>query len=213
MGITDMIYLFSDQPYEGVEHLPLFEIRYTSTPMDISSYDTLIFTSKNALKALEALHLPWQTKACYAIGEATAQCATRLGGNVLFTCKDSYGDAFARELIPLLGGKRVLFPRAKEVSSSLFEILKRAGIEIDEQIVYETVCRTYSPSDAPPKGSKLIFTSPSTVHCFFKNFAWDESYRAIAIGTKTADALPPHVKKRVAAKPSIASCVALAKAI
>lgn len=208
-----MIYLFSDQAYEGVEHLPLFEIRFESILHEISSYDALVFTSKNAVKALERLQLPWQQKECYAIGEGTAQTIVLSGGKLVFTCKDSYGDTFAHTLVPLLKGKKVCFPRAKEVSSSLFDILRTSGIAIDEYIVYETVCRSYPKEKAPPKCAKLIFTSPSTVSCFLKNFEWDESYLAIAIGTKTADALPLHVKKWIAPQQSIASCVALAKAI
>lgn len=208
-----MIYLFSDKTYEGVEHLPLFEICYDLTPLDTSSYDSIVFTSKNSVKALERMHADWKNKDAYAIGEGTASFINHVGGNVVFTCKESYGDIFAQTIAPLLQHKRVLFPRAKEVSSSLFSILLKHHVTIEERIVYETVCKTYPIEKAPLKESKLIFTSPSTVHCFFKNFPWDESYRAIVIGEKTAAALPLHVKYFLAPEQSIASCIALAKGI
>ncbi|AFL67958.1 uroporphyrinogen-III synthase [Sulfurospirillum barnesii SES-3] len=214
MGIKSApIYLFSDQSHEGVEHLPLFEIVFTSSSPRLEEVDAIIFTSKNSVKALELCGVYWQDKACYAIGEGTAAAIRACGGNLLFTCKHSYGDLFAHELIPLLKDKRVFFPRAKEVISPLFEILHSAGVTIFQEIMYETLCRHYAPVYAPAKNAILIFTSPSTVHCFLKNFSWDESYRTIVIGTKTAAVLPLHVKPIIAEVQTIAHCVALAKAL
>ncbi|WP_263831861.1 uroporphyrinogen-III synthase [Sulfurospirillum oryzae] len=208
-----MIYLFSDKAYEGVVHLPLFEIVFDPFKLDLEGFDAIIFTSKNSVKALEQSGTAWKDKEAYAIGEGTASFIERGGGNVVFTCKDSYGDVFAQALIPLLQNKKVFFPRAKEVVSSLFEILRTHHIDIEQRIVYETKCKHYSTCEAPPKDSKLIFTSPSTVHCFLENFAWDKSYRAIAIGEKTAAALPLHVKISVSKIQSIEACVSLAKAL
>jgi len=208
-----MIYLFSDQAYAGVEHLPLFEICYDPAPFDTASFDAFVFTSKKSVQALEQIHAVWKDKESYAIGIGTASMITQLGGHLAFTCKDSYGDTFAQQLIPLLQNKNVLFPCAREVSSSLVAILKKEHIHIEEHVMYETRCKTYPLSQMPPKNSKLIFTSPSTVKCFLKNFTWDESYKAIVIGTKTAAALPLHVKAFIAPEQSIASCLSLAKAI
>ena len=208
-----MIYLLSDQAHEGVEHLPLFEIRFDTTPIDLAPYDALVFTSKNAVKALDCIDPSWKQKASYAIGEGTAAWIERLGGTLYFTCEDSYGDRFAEKIASDLTGKTVLFPRAKEVSSSLYVILRERGVWVDERIVYEMFCRSYEVHCAPPKNARLIFTSPSTVRCFFKNFEWDESYKAVAIGTKTAAAFPPSFHVYIAQKPSIASCIDLAKAI
>lgn len=164
-------------------------------------------------KALVQNGTAWKDKEAYAIGEGTASCIQNYGGNLVFTCKSSYGDEFAQELIPRLQNRRVFFPRAKEVVSSLFEIVCANKIAIDQRVVYETLCKHYSTSYAPPKGAKLIFTSPSTVHCFLKNFAWDESYVAIAIGKKTAAVLPLHVKLHICEIQSIEQCIALAKAL
>ncbi len=208
-----MIYLFSDKAYEGVVHLPLFEIVFDPMPLDLEGFDGIIFTSKNSVKALELNGTSWKEKKAYAIGEGTASFIKKCGGNLIFTCKESYGDIFAKTLIPLLANQKVLFPRAKEVSSSLFEILHVNHIDIEQRIVYETKCKHYPSSYAPSKEAQLIFTSPSTVHCFLENFVWDESYLAIAIGEKTASALPLHVKKIVSLKQSIEACIALAKAL
>lgn len=208
-----MIYLFSDQVYEGVVHLPLFQIAYDSSPVNLQGIDAIIFTSKNSVRALELCKADWKDKACYAIGEATASLIESSGGNVVFTCSSSYGEQFAQELIPMLSKKRVFFPRAKEVVSPVFEILYEAGVAIYQHVMYETQCRKYAPTEAPPKNAILIFTSPSTVHCFLRNFKWHESYQAIAIGAKTAAVLPFHVKPHIPEKQSIEACIALAKAL
>ena len=208
-----MIYLFSDKAYEGVVHLPLFEIVFDLTLVDLEDFDAIVFTSKNSVKALEQNGTVWKEKKAYAIGEGTASLIERCGGNLIFTCKESYGDTFAKTLIPLLVNQKVFFPRTKEVSSSLFEILHVNHIDIEQRIVYETKCKHYPASFAPLKEAKLIFTSPSTVHCFMENFVWDASYTAIAIGEKTAAALPLHVKKSVSLKQSIEACITLAKAL
>lgn len=207
------IYLFSDTTHEEVVSLPLFEIHFIPFSIDISAFDSLIFTSKNSVKALMKHGCQWQDKACYAIGEATANAIEDAGGNVAFTCKESYGDVFAYELAPKLKHKKVFFPRAKEVVSPLYEILCEQGIAITQAIVYETVCVSYTPDMAPPQGSCLIFSSPSTVHCFMKNFPLDSSYQLIAIGKKTAAVLPLHVKVLLPEKQTIPSCIALAKQI
>lgn len=208
-----MIYLFSDKAYEGVVHLPLFEIVFDLTSIDLEGFNAIIFTSKNSVKALEQKGASWKDKEAYAIGEGTASLIQSCGGNLVFTCKESYGDSFAKLVTPLLENKKVFFPRAKEVASSLFEILHVNGIDIEQCIVYETKCKHYPDSKAPPKDSKLIFSSPSTVRCFLENFAWDESYHAIAIGEKTAAVLPLHVKVLISKTQSIEHCIALAKAL
>ena len=107
------IYLFSDTTHEGVVSLPLFEIRFIPFSIDITVFDSLIFTSKNSVKALVNTKCQWQMKECYAIGEGTAKAIEDAGGNVTFTCKESYGDAFAHEIAPALKHKKVFFPRAK----------------------------------------------------------------------------------------------------
>ena len=212
MGIKP-IYLFSDQVVEEVIHLPLFEILYPPFSVDITPFDALVLTSKNSVKALEKNGVQWRDKPCYAIGEGTANAIQEAGGHVVFTCNASYGDRFAHELIPLLSHKNVFFPRAKEVVSPVYDILHQAGIAITQQVVYENVCKKYTPQNAPLKEAILIFTSPSTVHCFEKNFAWDESYKVVAIGKKTAAVLPLHVKPHLPSTQTIAACVALAKQI
>ena len=214
MGIKNhTIYLLGDTPHKEVVHLPLFEIFYMPFELNITPFDAIIFTSKNSVKALELQQCDWKKKASYAIAEATGKAIVDAGGNLVYTAQNAYGDAFAKEIIPLLKDQYVFFPRAKEVVSPVFDILHHAGIKIVQEIVYENHCKTYQKIDAPVQNAILIFTSPSTVKCFENNFAWDKSYTLIAIGTKTADALPSDFDIFVPKKQTIEACVLLAKQI
>lgn len=207
-----MIYLFSDKACSGVEHLPLIAISFYDKPLCLDDFDAIIFTSKNSVEALDRLHVKWQDKESYAIGEGTATYISSQKGNLVYTAKRAYGEDFAHEISPLLKDKKVFFPRAKEVISPLFEILLSCGIHIHEAIVYETTCKEYDKQHAPSKNAILIFTSPSTVECFLKNFTWDESYTAISIGQKTASSLPLHVKNIISPIQTIEHCIKIAKA-
>lgn len=209
-----MIYLFSDKTgYEGVIHMPLIEIVFYNKEVNLQGFDAIVFTSKSSVEALDKLTQKWRNLDAYAIGEATASYITQKGGKVVYVSPVAYGDAFAQHLIPLLHQRKVFFPRAKEIVSTLATQMQEQGIELVEEVLYETQCVHYAALCAPEPYAKLIFTSPSTVACFFKNFVWHESYQAIAIGTKTASALPLHVKCHIPSKQTIEACITLAKGI
>jgi len=69
------------------------------------------------------------------------------------------------------------------------------------------------PEEKPLKNAIIIFTSPSTIHCFLKNFEWDESYTAVVIGKATKVHLPVDAEYVVADEPLINACIVKAKEI
>ena len=71
----------------------------------------------------------------------------------------------------------------------------------------------YTKEDTPKKNAIIIFTSPSTIHCFLENFEWDESYTAVVIGEATKAHLPADAQYEIAVIPQIDACVAKAKQI
>ncbi|KIM11638.1 MAG: hypothetical protein KU37_05460 [Sulfuricurvum sp. PC08-66] len=204
------IYVLSDKPVEGAKNLAIFTIQAMQVQPVLTHYDALIFTSKNGVAVLDAMRLPWKKIPAYAIAPQTAKAIKNRAGNLRYVGKTKHGDSFAHELVPLLAGKRVLYVRGKHVVSSLHTILRTHGIACDEAIVYETVCQTPSKPIVLPKGATIIFSSPSTIHCFLQNVPWDESYHAIAIGRTTAGHFPPHIHPTVADTTSIESCVSKA---
>ncbi|MEA1915712.1 MAG: uroporphyrinogen-III synthase [Campylobacterota bacterium] len=204
------IYLLSDKNMEGVNNLPVIGIKTLEQELDLSAYEALIFTSKNAIATLDTLDASWHNIPAYAIAPQTAKVIQKHQGTLAFTGKSGHGNDFAQELIPLLKHKKALYVRGKKVVSKLLEILEQHKIDCDELITYETQCKNYSKKEQPEKNAIIIFSSPSTIECFFKNFTWDESYHAIAIGDTTAQYFPKEVIPHIAQNTSLQACIDLA---
>ncbi len=205
------IYLLNNDKYEGIKNLPVIKINFFQKEIDLDSYDALIFTSKNGVRAIDKIDRNWIKKEIYSIGQGTSKEINKYNANLIFTAKNSYGDFFAQEIKDKLKSKKVLFLRAKKVTSKLNQILQVAQVDLREEIVYETTCRACGKDEKPQKDSIIIFTSPSTVKCFLKNFTWETSYTAVSIGNVTASAIPYYIDYKISNKQTISSCIELAK--
>jgi len=211
MKSEGLIYLLSPLPKEGTIHLPMIEFRLIPENIDFSQCDILMFTSKQAVRSVDALTHEWRKYPCLAIGSATAQEIEYLGGKVLYQPESFYAKTVGQDIIKRFKDKNILYLRPKEVSFDSKNFLAKAGIALQEQIIYETFCVTYENNEKPSKGAIIIFTSPSTIHCFLKNFEWDETYTAVIIGEATKEHLPSYVRYAVADKPLISECIIKAK--
>jgi uroporphyrinogen-III synthase len=201
-----LIYLLSQSKKEGVVSLPIIKSIRVAANINFNTCDTLIFTSKNCVDMVNSIDKRWKEYDIISIGEATTRKIEELGGNVIFSSK-GYGDSLVQDIIHNFFNKKILFLRPKKVATDIRLKLKNYGIAIDEQVIYETQCIAYDSTKIPPAGSIIIFTSPSTVKCFFDNFVWHESYKAVAIGEVTAKAFPRSVDYVIAHKPLIDSCI------
>ncbi|MDR0407476.1 MAG: uroporphyrinogen-III synthase [Campylobacteraceae bacterium] len=204
------IYLLSNTKYDGVENIGVFEIKYLKPKFVPKEYEAIIFTSKNGVFGIDEIYKEWKKLPAYSIGEGTSRVIKELGGNLVYEAEVSYGDDFAVKLSQKLSNKFVLFARAKVVASDVKGILKSKNVRVDEVVVYESVCKPCEKSVFPQKGI-FIFTSPSSVKCFFKYVKWDESFTAIAIGQRTASAFSSDINPLISPKPNIGECVAFAK--
>lgn len=203
------IYLLSNQKYDDVENIEVFKIDYIKSDIDLSKYDALIFTSKNAILSLNSFNTDWKKIPSFAIAPKTASFIEKYGGKLAFTGLTSHGNDFAKELIELLKNKKVLYIKALKTVSNLFEILKDNSIDIDELVSYKTSC---NKSEVTLEDKSIfIFTSPSSVECFFKQYSWNDTYQAITIGKTTADYLPNNINYKISEQTSIDECVNLAK--
>ena len=206
-----LIYLLSPQPKEGTVHLPMIAFRLLHTPIDFSQCDVLMFTSKQAVRSVEALNTEWKRYPCLAIGSATAKEIESLGGRVIYQPDTFYAKTLSEEIITRFKDKNILYLRPKEVSFDSKSFLAQAGLALQEQIIYETTCMKYEEKEKPLKEAVIIFTSPSTIHCFLKNFEWDESYTAVIIGEATKKHLPAYARFEVADEPLIDACISKAR--
>ncbi len=175
--------------------------------------DLLMFTSKQAVVFANSIDLRWKNYPSVAIGSATKKKIEELGGRVIYQPKDFYGEVLAEDIKRFFSRQKILYLRPEEVSFDSKGYLEKEGISLSEQILYRTSCQHYNIDKKPLKNAVIIFTSPSTIKCFFKNFDWDESYTAVLIGKATQEHLPKECRYVVADTPLIDSCIKKAKEI
>jgi len=205
------LYLLSPTAKEGVRHLPMIEFEITADEIDFRHCDTLMFSSKQAVKSAERIDPNWKNYPCIAIGGATKKQIERLGGEVIHYPKDFYADALAEDIVKLFSSRKLLYLRPQKISFDSKGFLAKQGIVLQEQIIYRTSCISYSEQEAPPEHAVIIFTSPSSIHCFLENFHWLESYTAVVIGRATQVHLPKGAEYVVADEPLIDACITKAK--
>jgi len=201
------IYILSDKKVDGAINIPVIDICYLEKKIDLSQYDALIFTSKNAIKAIDSIDETWKKIPSYVIAPQTAKIVKSLGGRLEFTGKKKHGDEFAQEICDELKEKKVLYIGGKKVVSNLISILNNQGVKCDNLPIYETVCKKYDEKLTLPKGSIIIFSSPSTIECFLKNIHWSSTFQAVSIGKTTANYFPSYIKPHIAETTSLDSCV------
>jgi len=204
MGI---IYLLNNQKYDGVENLPVIKINYLTPEINFNNIDYLLFTSKNGVIALDKINDKWKNIPAITIGKATTKMVKKLGGKVKYTAKNSYGDELAKEIISNFKPSNILFAKAKIVLSDIVKILKDNNFNVIEKIVYETTCNKVNKK--LEKNSVFIFTSPSTIKCFFSKYKWDATFKAVAIGKKTASFFPEKIV--ISDIQTIDNCIKIAK--
>lgn len=201
------IFLLNDKKVKWAKNIPLFKIVPIEKKINLTQYDAIILTSKNAIETIDAMNKDWKKIPSYVISQQTAKLVKEFNGTLAFVSKTKHGDTFAHEITNALKGKKVLYLRGKEVVSNLMSILERNNIDCEDEIIYENRFNELVEKIKIPKKSKIIFTSPSTIKYFFKVFSWDDSYTAISIGKTTAQYFPKNIKPLIADNTSFQSCV------
>ena len=183
----------------------------------IESFDWVLFTSANAVQAVErrgeqlglrfdaAVKLPWVA----AVGPATSDAAEGAGFAVEYVAADHSGAGLARELGGELRGKKVLLPRSDRANPDLPAALQKSGAVVTEVVAYRN-----SPPSTTDRGKVqdtlaggvdgILFYSPSAVRNFAE-LAGREKLAAlqgravmVAIGHATAAALSSVGIQRIA---------------
>ncbi|QKF69124.1 uroporphyrinogen-III synthase [Campylobacter hyointestinalis] len=210
-----MIYLVSNTIFNDDEiiNLKVCEVVFKKFSVDLDDFDVLVLTSKNGINALKFNDISPRNLIVKSIGEATTKSALDFGFSDVTQALSSHGKEFGMEIVNDLKNKKVLYISAKETMSNLSFFLKKNSVDITTIIGYENVILSLDSSLKPPLNSKIIFTSPKNVEGFIRNFGWDSSYKAIAIGKTTAKYLEKFTNAFQSKVQSINECVALAKEI
>ncbi|MDF1881821.1 uroporphyrinogen-III synthase [Sulfurimonas sp. MAG313] len=202
------IFLFSKTAYPDVHHIPILVPKYLQPAINFSSYDYIIATSKEVFTALDKIG-HWKDLPVLCISESTAAFCEGVGGKVL-DIADGYGKSIVSLIKEKYTDKKALHPHAKVIAFDMQAALK--DIVMDSFIVYETSCskdkKITLPSDAI-----CIFSSPSSIKCFEKQYEFLDTYTLVCIGETTASALAKGMKYTLSKKPSIESTIECARSL
>lgn len=206
------IYLLNETPFKGVENLILNEIKFYDFSVNLNDFDSLICTSKNALKALEKAKIILNLNInLYAVGQSTAIYAKNLGFKNIKIPQLAYGKELFNEFKDELKNQKCLYLRAKNIASTLNLDLKNYGINLSEIIVYENIFKKSEKKLEQP--AIFIFTSPLSVENFLQNYSLKDDDKVIAIGQSTAKKLVNFKNIYICEKQNIKACVNLAKSL
>jgi uroporphyrinogen-III synthase len=209
-AITRLLPLISFAPPENCEALDV-------VLKGIESFDWVLFTSANAVQALErrgeqlGLHLDTATNLprAAAVGPATSDAAEAAGFSVEYVAVDHSGAGLARELGAELRDKRVLLPRSDRANPELPAALRRSGAVVNEVVAYRNL-----PPGTTDRGKvheslnggvdAILFYSPSAVQNFVEFLGRERlgtlqgRVVMVAIGRATSAALSSAGIQRIA---------------
>jgi uroporphyrinogen-III synthase len=171
----------------SVIEVPFIEIRKPQSfePMDnalknLKSYDWLILTSVNGVKALSERRKKFRLTRRHfkhlqiaAIGPATKAALVKSGLKVKMVPEEYVAESVVKGLRDQVGGKRILLVRAKVARDVIPEALSEAGAHVDVVEAYETVVPKKSAERlktvmkiANRRPHIVTFTSSSTARNF-----------------------------------------------
>lgn len=224
------IYLIGVAQFEGVITLPLLQIvflqpdfaQWRSALGDALASEntldsalekfTLVFSSQNAVFALQNAGISLRGKRGFVVGKSTRHAFVKAGGIVLGMPENATGDCLAALICAAKPTQPILYCKARESFRDIVGILRNEGIAANEIVVYESIPnpQNFAP---PPHDSIIIFGAPSSYKNFVLRFGWQPSYHAIAIGKSTFASLSQEAQQnaQIAPKPSFQACVTLAK--
>lgn len=164
--------------------------------------DWIIFTSTRAVTFWSELLLqlgldfPLETQvAC--IGEKTAEAANQDGFTPDFYPTEPGSEKFLEEFEDLISNNlakpRVFMPTAEGGRAMIPERLKELGCAVTTLPLYRTMAREdvgrVVSQEEIKKSSMIVFTSPSSVDAFIKNFSIPEDILVASLGKYTSDHL------------------------
>jgi uroporphyrinogen-III synthase len=183
----------------------------------IESFDWVLFTSVNAVQAVErrgnelnrGLNEAVKLPRAAAVGPVTADAAEAAGFSVEYVAADHSGAGLARELEEELRGRKVLLPRSDRANPELPSALRRCGAAVTEVVAYRNLPAGTAEREQLHEILKdgvdgILFYSPSAVQNFLELLgrervgAMQGRALMVAIGPTTANALSAAGMQRIA---------------
>lgn len=120
---------------------PMINISYLDYNMDISKISALIFTSINALKVFENDFSLIKDKKFFIVGKNTAKYVDKLGGKNIHI--ESNAEKLAILIAKIAKKEIIYYPRANIIAYELYQVLKKQGFNITQEIVYNIHYKEY----------------------------------------------------------------------
>lgn len=182
-----------------VETLPFIRVRTLDTLAPFPKADFYIFTSGNALEALQR-HPAAKALAprrAFCVGAKTRERLESAGWEVVASF--GYAQQLANYLVEQYAGYSFVFFCGESRMEILPKVLAKRGIPCHE-------CLTYTTELTPKKLAKhydgLLFFSPSAVKSFLAANSFAEE-KIFCIGSTTQSALPEGVSSYIAHSPTL----------
>ncbi|MDR1450937.1 MAG: uroporphyrinogen-III synthase [Helicobacteraceae bacterium] len=194
---------------DGAIHLPAIKAVFLDAAIDMANFDAVVFTSKQAVIALDRLSGEWKRLKIFSIAAATSRAVSDRGGEVFFESIAASADRLAESIAARYGGLRFLYPRARVVWGDLEERLDRANVVCHSVVLYETAPTKIDENMIPPNAA-IIFSAPSVVKSFFAQIAWRSDWRAVALGQSAAETLKKYAPHTISPRSDIKAAIAFA---
>lgn len=183
----------------GLVEYDAISIDFIDFELKISRIQNAIFTSKNAIKAIENRNV--EIEYCFCVGEKTANLARQKGFKVMEMA--DYAEGLALKIIEKHGNKDFHFFSGTNRRDKLPELLKKNKVKLTETAVYNmglNLKKFESEFDG------ILFFSPSGVQSFTEQNRLNST--AFCIGETTASEAKKHTHEIIiASKPSIENVI------
>jgi uroporphyrinogen III methyltransferase / synthase len=183
----------------------------------IETFDWVLFTSVNAVQALErrgnelhrGLNRDVKLPRAATVGPVTADAAEAAGFSVEYVAADHSGAGLARELGEELRNKKVFLPRSDRANADLPAALRRSGALVTEVVAYRNLPPSTTDREKLHESLRdgvdsILFYSPSAVQNFLELLGSERlgtlqgRVLMLAIGPTTANALSAAGIQRIA---------------
>jgi len=145
---------------------------------------TAVFTSMNAVDAVEKFITIQTSWKIFCIGNTTKKLAKKIFGEKNISGTADSADQLAEKILENAGVKNIVFFCGDHRRDELPAKLKKNGIEMEELIVYKTI---ETPEILTKHYDGILFFSPSAVQSFFSKNSITHNTQVFAIGATTAN--------------------------
>ncbi|MBC7650920.1 MAG: uroporphyrinogen-III synthase [Deinococcales bacterium] len=155
---------------------------------------TAIFTSTNAVEAVQAQLLNEINWDIYCIGGATKDAVIDIFGETKIKAVAKSAANLGDKIITANNVDKLVFFCGDQRLTTLPETLTANGIEVNEVIVYQTIL---TPQIVEKNYNGIAFFSPSAVHSFFSENTTSTNVIMFAIGKTTAATLASYCTNQI----------------